>query len=358
MITSTHGLAGFVMGKAFVGDREGWYGTLYMTIVSLLPDADLFLRWFGTNVYLTYHRALTNSVVLFPFFAVLVALLFWLPDRSKSFRSLLGWGALAWLVHIFLDLANTFGVPVLFPFDWTYRMRLNLLFIVDLLLSGLLLLPILHRLIAGRWSTYVARLSVCTALLYISFCFVNQQLAYWHLQKRINAPSRIQQGIFMISTSKRSEQAAKKSSSLPVQQIENLHVTPQPLLPFRWSGIITHKNGKTQIFINSLTGEKYTENRFFPKFSHEMNALKQRVSHNRTAHVFWHFAFHPVVTRVTDEFVEISDLQFHVRPTPEQILPSLFGPSKENNNALRLPFTIRMKRHQQEGPSDVIWTEE
>lgn len=141
MDTITHALAGGVIGYA-LKDRYGRTGLATVLAASLAPDADNVIRLFGTIPYLQWHRVLSNSLAGAAVLAVIVALLAKRFGRGVEFRTLLVLSFIGVGLHVFLDLTNSYGCKLLWPFSDRWY-ALDLVFIVDPWLTALLVLSLL-----------------------------------------------------------------------------------------------------------------------------------------------------------------------------------------------------------------------
>jgi membrane-bound metal-dependent hydrolase YbcI (DUF457 family) len=156
MDTITHGIAGALIGKAvFRGEdmfasrpmNRGRIITWSLMIGAIFPDSDVLRDFFSHDPLLivTWHRSITHSLVLLPFWALLLALLTrWFAGKLKweapSFAALTGIYAVGILSHILLDLVTTFGTMIWSPLAWS-RPAWDLIFIVDFTLTAILLVP-------------------------------------------------------------------------------------------------------------------------------------------------------------------------------------------------------------------------
>jgi membrane-bound metal-dependent hydrolase YbcI (DUF457 family) len=156
MDTSTHGIAGALIGKAlFNGDDlfamrpmnrrriVAWSAMLG----AIFPDADTFRDMLSHNelLVITWHRSITHSLLCLPIFALLLAALTWWIVRwrkwdAPSFAALTGIYAVGILSHILMDLITSFGTMAWSPLDWS-RPAWDLIFIVDFTFTGILLVP-------------------------------------------------------------------------------------------------------------------------------------------------------------------------------------------------------------------------
>jgi inner membrane protein len=136
-------------------------------LVSSAPDVDVLFPAAAPVDFLLLHRGITHSLAALPVEAVLCALLLMYPlwrrgaeGRWSFTRSALFAAALL-LLHIWLDCATTYGTMIFQPFS-EYRVRLNGLFIVDLLL----LVPLIAACLFARKRPRLAAAVVAWTLLY------------------------------------------------------------------------------------------------------------------------------------------------------------------------------------------------
>lgn len=151
MDTITHGITGALIAKSFFSKREGRIATLAVTLGSIFPDVDTLATWFYDNrtAYLKIHRGVTHSLVMLPVFALAFGAITCLLSRRKDkwllFSSLYAVGIAS---HIFLDLITSYGTMIWSPVSYA-RYAWDITFIVDLVFSGIVLLP---QLIAWTYS--------------------------------------------------------------------------------------------------------------------------------------------------------------------------------------------------------------
>jgi membrane-bound metal-dependent hydrolase YbcI (DUF457 family) len=165
MDTITHGIAGALIGKAlFRGDdlftRRQVSRERVLTWAAMLgavfPDSDIIRDVLSRDplLIITWHRSITHSLLCLPAFALgLAALTRWFVRRRRwecpSFALLALVYAAGILSHILLDLLNNFGTMIWAPFSWA-RPAWDLIFIIDLTVSGIVLLP---QVLAGLYET-------------------------------------------------------------------------------------------------------------------------------------------------------------------------------------------------------------
>lgn len=97
---------------------------------SLIPDIDVLSRFWDTEgMYQMWHRGITHSIFLTPFWALLFSLLCLLLFKSKDIKLFfLGW--IAVIIHNTSDLFNAWGTGYLEPFS-SVRITFGTIPIVD-----------------------------------------------------------------------------------------------------------------------------------------------------------------------------------------------------------------------------------
>jgi membrane-bound metal-dependent hydrolase YbcI (DUF457 family) len=152
----THGITGALIAKAFFTDRyardaggedKARVATWAMTLGAILPDIDIFIGPITHNdlAVIEVHRSVTHSILCLPIWAVLLAALMRWYARARGKESP-SWGLLAAICavglasHILLDVVTSFGTMVWSPWKYT-RAAWDLVFIIDIALTGIVLLP-------------------------------------------------------------------------------------------------------------------------------------------------------------------------------------------------------------------------
>ncbi len=135
----THVLAGATIAKlGFKRKAAIWV----LLLSSIAPDLDYITRFWGTDIFLRYHRGITHGILALFLFPAIIALIFGLKRGFfyYYFISFLGYGA-----HLLMDLTNQYGTRILSPLDWE-QFSLDLTFIIDpYITAGLFLCVILWR---------------------------------------------------------------------------------------------------------------------------------------------------------------------------------------------------------------------
>ena len=143
----THGITGALLGKAYFSKREASVSIFAATLGAIFPDIDVLADAISRDplAIVKYHRGITHSFSGLPFFAAGLA---WLTRRLARRWKLEtpSWAMLTLIYgvgiasHILLDGMTSFGTRMWTPFSQR-RVAWDLLFIIDLTLSSIGLLP-------------------------------------------------------------------------------------------------------------------------------------------------------------------------------------------------------------------------
>lgn len=164
----THTLLGANLAYAVFGRSLGRTAALAGGLAAFVPDADVFIRSAADPlVAVEYHRGFTHALAFTPVGATVVAPLWLLrPAWRDRRRWLTLWTActLAYLSHMLLDAATSYGTQLLWPFS-TARAGWDLISIIDPLFTLTLLAGLGWALIRRRARPSVTALAACAAYL-------------------------------------------------------------------------------------------------------------------------------------------------------------------------------------------------
>ncbi len=141
MDTVTHGLTGWLVARTLPDKWKGEHPATAAAIVALgsvLPDADNAASLLGSELYLRIHRGLSHSLLGISVSSLVLALLFSRFGKWKDTKRLFLLALAGQVSHVALDLLNAYGTQVFQPFS-DARLSLDLLFVVDLLFSGIVI---------------------------------------------------------------------------------------------------------------------------------------------------------------------------------------------------------------------------
>jgi len=227
MDSITHTLTGAVIAKAIDDEKIGNWGTIAGLATGFFPDTDFVLGLFNRQFYLEYHRDFTHSFLLIPFYAFFFSWVFVKISRRPYFWSFYKICLPVLISHVILDLLTSYGTMILSPLS-EHRFSWDLVFIVDLILSGIVFVPLIGSLFWKRKVQWICRGSLIGITLYILFCWTQHNHAI-HLTKTF-----------------------VQSLNEEVIQVASL---PQPLSPFRWANYVETKDRVYQGFVDLPGGE-------------------------------------------------------------------------------------------------------
>lgn len=192
----THGIAGALLGKAYFSKREARASIFAATLGAVFPDIDVVAEAISRDplAIVKYHRGITHSFFGLPFFAVALA---WLTRWVARLLKLEApsWATLSLIYgvgiasHIVLDGMTSFGTRMWTPFSQR-RVAWDLLFIIDLTLTSILLLPQLMAWIYREREKHLQR----AVLLWIFFTL--GIYAAWGAARAVQSPFRASVGVF------------------------------------------------------------------------------------------------------------------------------------------------------------------
>ncbi len=227
MDSITHALTGAVIARAIDDEEIGNWGTISGLAMGFFPDSDFVLGLFNRQFYLEYHRDFTHSLLLIPLYALFFSWLFAKISRRGHFWSFYKICLPVLVSHIILDLLTSYGTMILSPF-FEHRFSWDLIFIIDLIFSGVIFFPLLASIFWKKKSQWICRGSLIGLTIYIFFCWVQHDQA-------INLTKTFAQSL-----------------NEEVIQVASM---PQPLSPFRWANYVETKDKVYQGFVDFLRKE-------------------------------------------------------------------------------------------------------
>jgi membrane-bound metal-dependent hydrolase YbcI (DUF457 family) len=365
MDTVTHGIVGALIGKAFFADepsrapiswREapttaGRVAILCCTIGAMFPDIDVFAGPMAHNslAIMTWHRNVTHSVVLLPTWTLaLTALTWWATRRGRwpapEFGGLLAIYLVAIGSHIFLDLLTSFGTMVWSPLNYS-RVAWDVLFIVDLTLTSLALMPQLaawaFRPLKDTWKRAVPLWVLFSAAAFAigplirplgipfptgaSFVVAGALGLFFLLPLRRGSGSHSGRvkwcriGIVLTLAYLSFAAALQHSAFQHVAEfateahldVQNVAAIPLPPSPARWAGLIETPDGIYRIQFAQFGDERFRID-FFPQAPpNQYIAAARGMSEVQTFLWFARFPLFKFFERDGQHVVDISDVRFY-----------------------------------------------
>ncbi|MDD5301620.1 MAG: metal-dependent hydrolase [Elusimicrobia bacterium] len=209
----THTLLGLAVGEAFFRPRLGRRAVTVSAWAANLPDIDALVLLTGDPGAVMLRRSFGHSLVLLPLWIAALTWIFKKKYDDMDARDLATIIAVNCAGHLFLDLINSFGVQLFWPFS-LMRPELATIFIVDLALVGFLAAPHLARL-KGSWRPHLGELcqtALVAVAFYLAMAFSARQYALSLL--------------------------ARETGGKGFQ-----YAFPEPLGAHRWRGVVKEKDG-------------------------------------------------------------------------------------------------------------------
>lgn len=114
----THGLVGMMLGIMGGGTLSLTNSVMTASIVgSILPDLDIVFQMRGDYAYLKQHRGFSHSLPCAVLASGVVTFFLGFIYPGEQFSTLFWGSLLGFLSHLFLDLLNSYGVKILWPFS-------------------------------------------------------------------------------------------------------------------------------------------------------------------------------------------------------------------------------------------------
>ncbi len=141
----THALVGTGVAS-LTGDKFSLANPIHMGAVlgALAPDIDIVLQLYGDVPYLTHHRGSSHSIPGVLVTSAVIAFVLWLVLGGAHPGMIFVWTVLGAVSHILLDILNSYGAKILWPFSQK-KYSLNLLVLADpviiTLFAGVILWP-------------------------------------------------------------------------------------------------------------------------------------------------------------------------------------------------------------------------
>ncbi|MEW6741068.1 MAG: metal-dependent hydrolase [Nitrospirota bacterium] len=155
----THALSGAVIHQLGFKRKAALFVLIFSAIA---PDLDYITRFWGTDIFLRYHRGITHGILALALFPAIMAFVF---RKKGGFFYYYSISFLAYGTHLLMDLTNQYGTRILSPLDWN-QYSLDLTFIIDPYITiGLLLSFILGKLNKHR----SAVIALCAVLLFAGY---------------------------------------------------------------------------------------------------------------------------------------------------------------------------------------------
>ncbi|NLI60421.1 MAG: metal-dependent hydrolase [Clostridiales bacterium] len=178
----THGAVGLALGSLAGGpDIINNPLAIGSFIGSIIPDGDIIYQLKGDYAYLKNHRGPSHSIIMGIIVSLVLAGLLRAFFNDFSFLSIFAWTFGSYMLHIGLDIFNSYGAKILWPFSQK-KIGSGLLLIFDpvLLISA----GIIYFAQSQHWARIAGSIGVF--ILYLVFRWVLKKRVYMCLLKYFN----------------------------------------------------------------------------------------------------------------------------------------------------------------------------
>jgi len=234
--TLTHSLLGALVVRAGFPARKSGHALsdrqrmLIGAVAGAFPDIDYAASWVDPMVYLTlWHRSITHSFVMLPFWALLVGVVLAYMFRKRSeWRFVTLMASVSVVSHILADLITVYGTQIVAPLSG-WRASIGTTFIIDPWFTLIVLIGVAAGL--RKRAPGVPALSLAVLVAYVGF-----QAILKHQALAMGNTHVLQAG----------------SGAVRVEAL------PQPFSPFNWKIIISTDHRYEVAYVNLAGGYQDT----------------------------------------------------------------------------------------------------
>jgi inner membrane protein len=322
----THIVVSIAAGRAGL-NRVTRLATPMLIVSGVAADLDWLTALAGPKIFLEGHRTFSHSLVGTAAIAILTALCFMLTTRKHAsspinFSRALGICTFGASLHLLLDLTNSYGVKLFWPFNeiwvaWDLVVQFDL--IILLILAAGILLPMLFRLVGEEIGAQRKTKGVVSAALAMAFVFAYVGGRYILHERAITLMnSRLYNG------------------APPL----DVGAFPDSPSPFHWAGVIATETALLRVDVPVIV-EKYDPFTARPFYKPEESAALNAARASRSAQLFLNFARFPRARVERTEHgvhVEIADMRFEIGTPPGRsmkVVIDLNGQNQILNEALK-----------------------
>ncbi len=225
MDTITHGVVAVLLVRAVtkkspspeISETEKG---LIAAAAAMFPDSDYLSFWINPYLFITeWHRGITHSLVMLPFWAILLgSLISWIRFKRAYLKQCISLCVLGLVSHIVLDLCTVYGTQIFAPLS-RYRAAFSLSFDIDpwfALAVGCALLASFYR---RKWAR--------CGILGLLFCMSGQA----YLQSK-------------------AYRIGQEYAQLNGDDIEVIHTVPQPYSPWHWKLVVERSDHYEMAHLN------------------------------------------------------------------------------------------------------------
>ena len=240
MDSLTHVLTGAVIGEATLGKKIGSKAMIWGSIISSMPDFDVFISPFLNPVdALFFHRGITHSIF---FIAIISPVLAWLlkktdKNNSTTLKDWLNLVLFALLFHIGIDCFNTYGTGILEPFS-RIRVSYDSMSIIDIIIITLSFLFIV-AIVLFRKENKIRRVLAWSNISFVVLYVILSIFLKMHIENTVNEQLKIKE-----------------------IKYQRLLTTPLPLTSLMWRIIVEDSSGYYTSNISILDNKRDLDFRY------------------------------------------------------------------------------------------------
>jgi inner membrane protein len=270
----THALSGLTVSFCLPDQTKRHH--IFCIIAASLPDMDNFSFLMGKEMYLSYHRGFCHSFLGGFLLAIILTGLFRFINKDfKWFRSLCLAYSLVCL-HLFLDLITSYGTQLFSPFS-NYRCAIPCVFIIDFILTGVLISGVILSRFQPKNRQFIAMSCICIIVIYPIFGKIVQRIQL------------------------------ERAKTILKQDYHSIHILPAFFAPLYWKVIVdksSHYELRHLSFFSAID--------LYPPHTYEkadLNKLLQQAPPNSLLKTYAWFVDYPAILKDSN-VVRIIDLKF------------------------------------------------
>jgi len=280
----THITSGILGAQAVHNSFSRRFMILFCIIAAWLPDIDNLVTFLGPELYLIHHRGITHSFAGGIILSSLLVGVFSLFIKSFPIIKGLIISFSMILLHIYLDLATSYGTQIFYPFNNT-RYSLDAVYIVDLFytfsIAGICLLSFRSKSHKRR----IAAIGLAWILIYPVICLGIRHTVLYRVESELQR-NRI--------------------------SFEKVHISPELFTPLFWKVIV--EDGKIYKIAGFNIFNTFSTKNFIRFDKAEPYAFKKFGEYASIFNTYAWFASYPVMkTENTGQrrLITFGDLRFY-----------------------------------------------
>lgn len=186
----THGLVGIAL-SAFSGHTMQLNDPVFLgcTLGAMLPDMDILAHLKGRLNYLLNHRGASHSLIALTGMAMGLGTTLYLIYPSTSWWTVVIWTLIGALSHSLLDLLNSFGAELLWPFS-RKKITFDMIMLTDPVISCLFLGSFMASLRSADFARPSASMAIFFSLCYLGYRQIDRLKTRIELMEKYSIQTR------------------------------------------------------------------------------------------------------------------------------------------------------------------------